>query len=205
MKIAIVGATGNVGRRLVAEALRRRHDVISVTRGSTASNPAPSDRLTSKKADADDPSALAKAISGADVVISSVKFTASDPSKLIEAVRLAGVERYLVVGGAGSLWTSPGQLHIDSPHFPVFAKDEALGGKRFLDQLRDVQDVEWTMLSPSALFTAGERTTTFRLGDDTLLTGADGKSWISYEDFAIAMLDEVETPRHIRRRFTVGY
>jgi uncharacterized protein len=79
-----------------------------------------------------------------------------------------------------------------------------MGGKRFLDQLRDVMDLEWTMLSPSALFTAGERTTRFRLGEDTLLSGIDGKSWISYEDFAIAMLDEIETPSHVRRRFTVG-
>jgi len=121
-----------------------------------------------------------------------------------EAVRLSGVKRYLVVGGAGSLWASPGKLHVDSPHFPAFAKDEAMGGKRFLDQLRDLMDLEWTMLSPSALFTAGERTTRFRLGEDTLLSGIDGKSWISYEDFAIAMLDEIETPSQVRRRFTVG-
>ena len=84
-------------------------------------------------------------------------------------------------------------------------RDEALAGKAFLDALRKVDDLDWTMLSPSALFTAGQRTCVFRLGGNSLLTAADGKSWISFEDFAVAMLNEVEHPQHIRQRFTVGY
>ena len=82
---------------------------------------------------------------------------------------------------------------------------EASRGKDFLDELRSVTDLDWTMLSPSLLFTAGERTGVFRLGKDTLLTGADGKSWISFEDYSIALLDELENPKHLKSRFTVGY
>jgi len=115
------------------------------------------------------------------------------------------VKRYLVVGGAGSLEVSPGHALVDSPGFPALYKEESLAGKAFLEALRKVDDLDWTMLSPSALFTEGKRTGVFRLGRDALLTAADGKSWISFEDFAVAMLDEVEHPRHIRQRFTVGY
>jgi hypothetical protein len=132
-------------------------------------------------------------------------FRLSDPALLIDAVRRAGVGRYLVVGGAGSLEVAPGRLLIDTPEFPDFAREEAGAGKRFLDVLRTVDDLDWTMLSPSALFFAGERTGKFRLGTDALLTAADGKSWISYEDFAVALLDEIEAPKHVRQRFTVGY
>ena len=98
-----------------------------------------------------------------------------------------------------------GSLLVDSPNFPAPHKEEASKGKLFLDALRGVDDLEWTMLSPSALFVAGERTGTFRLGGDSLLTASDGRSWISYEDYAVAMLDEIEQPKHARRRFTVGY
>jgi hypothetical protein len=97
-------------------------------------------------------------------------------------------------------------LLVESPHFPAVALAEATRGLAFLEALKSTAgDLEWTMLSPSALFIAGERTGKFRLGGDSLLTGADGKSWISYEDFAVALLDEIETPAHVRGRFTVGY
>jgi uncharacterized protein len=109
------------------------------------------------------------------------------------------------VGGAASLEIAPGQLLIDSPHFPPAYKPEASAGKAFLDALKNVSDLDWTYLSPSVFFGPGERTGKFRLSDNTLLTAADGKSSISYEDFAVAMFDEIETPRHIRSRFTVGY
>ncbi|HEV2673844.1 MAG TPA: NAD(P)-dependent oxidoreductase [Aliidongia sp.] len=203
MKLAIIGATGNVGTRLVAEALHRGHRVTAIAR-----DPLKLDRrdgLLPVAGDADQPDRLAPLLADHDAVVSSVAFRLSDPHRLIEAVRRSGVKRYLVVGGAGSLEAAPGTLLIDTPHFPEFAREEAGRGKIFLDVLRPVDDLDWTMLSPSALFVAGERTGTFRLGGDALLTAADGKSWISFEDYAVAMLDEIEKPTHVRRRFTVGY
>jgi putative NADH-flavin reductase len=124
---------------------------------------------------------------------------------LINAVRRSAVKRYLVVGGAGSLEVSPGLALVDSPGFPALYREESLAGKAFLEALRKVNDLDWTMLSPSAVFTAGKRTGVFRLGRDSLLTAADGNSSISFEDFAIALLNEVERPQHSRMRFTVGY
>src|SRR6185437_6984755 len=137
--------------------------------------------------------------------ISAVHFRASDPAKLIGAVRESGVERYLVVGGAGSLEVAPGVPLVTTPGFPVAYKAEAEKGGAFLDLLRQQKGLNWTFLSPSALFIAGERTGKFRLGTDELLTAADGKSWISFEDFAVALADEIERPAHVWQRFTVGY
>ena len=203
MKIAIIGATGNVGRRLVDEALSRGHEVTAIARDPSKLQA--SDHLQLATGDAQDPAALAATLKGHDAVISSIAFRMVKPTPLIDAVRRSGVKRYLVVGGAGSLEIAPGQLHVDSPHFPALYKEEASLGTEFLNALRPVRDLDWTLLSPSALFIAGERTGKFRLGGDALLTSAEGKSWISYEDYAVAMLDEIEQPAHIQRRFTVGY
>ena len=203
MKIAIVGATGNVGSRLVDEALSRGHRVTAVARN--ASRLPPNENLTFSGADATDPEQLSLALRGHDVVISATPFRSVEPSSLIDAVRQSGVKRYLVVGGAGSLEVSPGHALVDSPDFPAPYRDESLAGKAFLEALRKVNDLDWTMLSPSALFIAGKRTGAFRLGHDSLLSAADGKSWVSFEDFAVAMLNEIEHPKHIRQRFTVGY
>jgi putative NADH-flavin reductase len=203
MKIAIIGATGNVGSRLVDEALSRGHQVTAVARN--ASRLPPDEKLTFSGADARDPEQLSRALAGHDVVISATQFLQVKPESLIVAVRRSGAKRYLVVGGAGSLEVSPGQALVDSPGFPPLYAEEALAGKAFLEALRKVDDLDWAMLCPSALFTDGKRTGVFRLGHNALLTAADGKSWISFEDFAVAMLDEVEHPQHIRQRFTVGY
>ena len=137
-------------------------------------------------------------------MISSVHFTASDPELLIGAVRESGVKRYFVVGGAGSLEVAPGVRLIDTPQFPAIYKAEASKGVEFLDRLREESGLEWTFLSPAAMFVPGERTGKFRLGGDQLLSNETGSS-ISFEDFAIAAVDELEQPRHIRRRFTIGY
>lgn len=203
MNIAIVGATGNAGTRIVEEALRRGHRVTGISR-----NPERLDRregLQPVSGDAHQPETLAPLLANHDAVVSALPFLHSDPAQLVAAVRASAVSRYLVVGGAGSLELAPGQLNLDHPGFPAFAKAEAGKGKEFLDYLRSVHDLEWTFLSPSSLFTAGERTGVFRLGKDALLTGKDGKSWISYEDYAVALLDEIERPQHMRERFTVGY
>lgn len=203
MRIAIIGASGNAGIRLVREAQSRGHDVTAITR--TPSRYAALADEAVAAGDVQDPAALAAALAGHDVVISSVTFEATDPDTLIGAVRASGVTRYLVVGGAGSLEVAPGKLFIDEPDFPAAVLEESRCGKALLMALRQVEDLDWTMISPSAFFVPGERTGTFRLGGDSLLVDANGKSWISYEDLAVAMLDEIETPRAIRKRITVGY
>jgi len=203
MKIAIIGATGNVGTRLVNEALSRHHAVTAIARDTSKLTPRTG--LSAVVGDVTKPDALLPLLAGHDAIISSLRFQSSDPKLLIELVRRSGVKRYLVVGGAASLEIAPGQILLDSPNFPPAYKPEASAGKAFLDTLRNVKDLDWTFLSPSVFFGPGERTGKFRLSDNTLLTAADGKSSISYEDYAVAMLDEIEKPQHIRGRFTVGY
>jgi putative NADH-flavin reductase len=203
MKLAIIGATGNVGTRLVNEALNRHHAVSGIAR-----DPSKLTRRTGLSATVGDitkPDALLPLLKSHDAIISALHFQGTDAQQLIELVRRSGVKRYLVVGGAASLEIGPGQILLDSPHFPPAYKPEASAAKEFLDALRNVTDLDWTFLCPSAFFGPGERTGKFRLADNTLLTAADGKSSISYEDYAMAMLDEVENPKHIRGRFTVGY
>ncbi|AEI77595.1 NADH-flavin reductase [Cupriavidus necator N-1] len=203
MKIAIIGATGRVGTRLTDEALRRGHQVTAIARH--ASKLPARDGVTTRDVDATDSAALAAALAGNDVVISSARFAQLNAQQVTSAVRQAGVPRLLVVGGAGSLCVAPGVQLVDTPNFPDAYKPEALAGRDFLNALRGEQQINWTFLSPSALFEPGERTGKFRVGEETLLSDAAGKSWISMEDYAIAMLDEIEKPAHSRQRFTVGY
>lgn len=202
MKIALIGASGNAGSRILTELSQRGHQVTAIVRKPEAVPVLPG--VTAQKGDVYDEAELAKLLKGHDAVISSVHFTASDPRKLIEAVRAAGVKRYLVVGGAGSLEVAPGVKLIDTPEFPEIYKAEAAAGNVFLDLLQGEKELDWTFLSPSALFVAGERTGKFRLGKDALLATDKGSS-ISFEDYAIALVDELESPRHSRQRFTVGY
>ena len=203
MKIAVIGASGNAGSRITAELAARGHAVTAIAR-----NPEKIEKLAGvvpTKGDASDEAGLTQLLGGHDAAISSIHFLASDPAKLIGAAKASGVGRYLVVGGAGSLEVAPGVRLVTTPGFPAQYKAEAGKGADFLDLLRQEKELNWTFLSPSALFAPGERTGRFRLGTDQLLTAADGKSWISFEDFAVALADEIERPAHIRRRFTVGY
>jgi putative NADH-flavin reductase len=203
MKIAVIGASGNAGSRISAELVRRGHSVTAIVRNPEKVTAQAG--VTPARGDVTDPAGLVRLLAGHDAAISSVRFLASDPVKLIAAVKEAKVGRYLVVGGAGSLEAAPGVRLVTTPGFPVAYKAEAEAGAMFLDLLRAEKELNWTFLSPSALFVAGERTGKFRLGTDQLLTAADGKSSISFEDFAVALADEIERPAHIRRRFTVGY
>ncbi|MET7245770.1 NAD(P)-dependent oxidoreductase [Methylobacterium sp. EM32] len=200
-KVAVIGATGNVGARLVAELVARGHRVTAISRNPGRSDPPQVEALAG---DVREPAGLRRLLAGHDAVVSAVRFADTDPQALISAVRDAKVTRYLVVGGAGSLEVAPGQRLVDQPEFPAAYKDEALRGAIFLDALRGVTDLDWSFLSPSALIGPGDRTGQFRLGGDQLLVGEDG-SRISYEDYAVALVDEIERPAHIRRRFTVGY
>jgi putative NADH-flavin reductase len=202
MKIALIGASGNAGSRILTELSRRRHHITAIARHPEKVQALPG--VTPLQADAGDVGGLAAAIKGHDVVVSSVHFTVSDPRKLIAAVQEAGVPRYLVVGGAGSLEVAPGVKLIDTPEFPAIYKAEASAGSAFLDLLRRQPTLDWSYLSPSAMFVPGERTGKFRLGGDQLLANDKGSS-ISFEDYAIALADEIEKPAHSRRRFTVGY
>jgi putative NADH-flavin reductase len=203
MKIAVIGASGNAGSRITAELARRGHSVTAIARHPEKI--ASGANVTPTKGDVMDQAGLARLLAGHDAAVSSVHFLASDPAKLIGAAKESKVGRYLVVGGAGSLEVAPGVRLVTTPGFPVAYKAEAEKGAAFLDLLRAEKELNWTFLSPSALFTAGERTGKFRLGIDQLLTAADGKSSISFEDFAVALADEIERPAHIRQRFTVGY
>lgn len=203
MKIALIGATGQAGSEILAELSRRGHAVTDIVR-HPEKVPVLSG-VTPAKGDVFDGAGLAALLLRHDAVVSSVHFTQSDPEILIAAVKEAGVKRYLVVGGAGSLEVAPGVRLITTPEFPAAYRAEAQAGTNFLDRLRREKELDWTFLSPSALFFAGPRTGTFRLGQDTLLVAGDGKSSISFADFAIAMADEIEAPKHSRSRFTVGY
>ncbi|NML10056.1 NAD(P)-dependent oxidoreductase [Sphingobium sp. AR-3-1] len=203
MKVAIIGGTGRAGTEISAELARRGHRVTAISRHPD--NAIDADGVTAVAGDVAQPAALVEAIRGHDVVVSAVMFADTDPQSLVGVVRDSGVPRYLVVGGAGSLEVAPGVAFITTPDFPEVAKVEAGKGTVFLDYLRGVEDIDWTFLSPSAYFFVGDRKGSFRLGRDALVVDGEGKSSISYADYAIALVDEIETPQHSRGRFTVGY
>lgn len=200
--IALIGASGSAGSRILKELTDRGHSVTAIARHPERI--AALAGVTAVKGDAQDPEGLTSVLRGHDAVVSAVNFTSSEPHTLIEAVRASDVKRYLVVGGAGSLEVAPGQRVIDLPDFPEAYKAEASGGAAFLEQLKQETELEWTFLSPSAEFVPGERTGQFRLGKDALLSNEHG-SRISFEDYAVALVDEIERPAHVRQRFTVGY
>jgi len=212
MNIALIGATGYVGSALLKEALSRGHRVTALV-----SNPA---RLAAQpgldvlKADVLDGAALATPLQGKDAVISAFSGHAQSDvfgyyvkgiRSIIAAAKQAHAPRLLVVGGAGSLEVAPGVQLVDTPAFPAQWKATAEAAREALNILRDEKDLEWTMLSPAAYLEPGQRTATFRRGTDQLLVDEKGESRISLEDYAVAMIDELETPAHARRRFTVAY
>lgn len=202
--IALLGITGRAGSRIATELLQRGHTLTGIARNVSKATARPG--LDLKAADATDAHALAEILQGHDLVVSSTPFVGGiDAPTLIAAAKQAGVKRVIVVGGAGSLEVAPGVALIDTPEFPAIYKAEASGGRAFLQALRTERELDWTFISPSAFFEPGPRTGRFRLGGDQLLVDADGKSHISMEDYAIALADEIETPRHARTRFTVGY
>lgn len=203
LKIAIIGISGNVGKRIAEEALNRGHQVTGIARN--VDGIASRNNLSLKAGYINDPEALAEMLKGNDLVVSSVKPTDFDPDQLIKAVRLSAVKRYLAVGGAGSLEISPGVTLLDTGKLPDSIVPSARGAQNFLNILRSVKDLDWTVLSPAVQFSAGERTGKFRLGDDQLITDKNGISAISFEDYAVALLDEIEEPHHLKGRFSIGY
>jgi putative NADH-flavin reductase len=200
MKIAVIGATGKVGQRLVDELGRRGHGVTGVARSQPTEDPGVPLRL----ADANDPAALADAIRGHDAVMLAGRFVSTSADAVVAAMKRAGVPRLLVVGGAGTLFASPGVQLIDMGVIPEAFMPEVAGGRDFLEGLKR-SDVDWTFLSPAVNFVPGERTGHFRLGGDDLMRDASGDSRISYEDLAVALVDELEAPQHSGKRFSIAY
>lgn len=204
MKIAVLGATGNIGTRLLTELTSRGHTVTGFARnieGKTAPSGA-----TLQKGDVSDVAWLSSALTGQDAVISSLQFGTIDAASLTNAVKKAGLKRLLIVGGAGSLRLPDGSRVIDSADFPEDWKPFAQPGVTFIDWLNaNENELEWTFLSPAAEIGPGTRTGTFRLGTTNLVANDKGESKISYEDFAVAMVDELEKPAHIRQQFTLAY
>ena len=197
MNVLVLGARGAVGSRLVQEALRRGHEVTEGTRDVV---------------DAASAESVAAAAAGHDVVLSAV-IQRSAPEllldvahALLEGLERAGAPRLIVVGGAGTLELEPGLLVMDADDFNVDYRPEAAA---LLEMLRVLEgantSVEWSYITPPRGLAPGERTGTYRVGGDQMLVDGDGKSRISIEDFAVAVLDEAEAPRHIRRRFSVAY
>ncbi|MFA6985707.1 MAG: NAD(P)-dependent oxidoreductase [Arenimonas sp.] len=209
MKVVLFGATGKSGSRLMQELVTRGHQVTAVAR-DTSKLPADSG-LTVKQDDLSDARHTAEVVRGADAVISAYAPPANDTDALVgvtqrqvQAVRAAGVDRLLVVGGAGGLEVAPGVSLIDSGHLPAAWLPIANSHVKAFEVLQ-TSDVDWTYVAPAAFFEPGTRTGKFRVGTDELITAANGESRISMEDYAIAMVDELEKGAHRRQRVSVGY
>jgi putative NADH-flavin reductase len=207
MKVALIGGTGYVGSKLLTEALSRGHEVTTLVRDPLK---VPlGEHLVALPVDVLDTPALAVAIAGHAAVLSAYNPALprglEGACSIISAVKLAAVPRLLCVGGAGSLLRPDGTRVIDSPNFPAQWKQGALATVEFLNLLREEPTLDWTVLSPAETLAPGARTSHFRLGDDHLLTDEKGESHISVEDYAVALLDELDSPRHRRERFSVAY
>lgn len=201
--IALIGSTGNIGSRVLDEALNRKHNVTAITRD--ASKLKPRAGMTIRQGSTTDTVAMAAILKGHDLVVASVKWNEASVHHVLEAVRNSGVKRVLFVVGAGSLLRADGRTHFD--HMadrgiqPPTSKPAALA----LEEVRKVTDLDWTAISPPASIQPGDRTGKFRLGKDHLLENKDGVSQISREDFAVAIVNEIEKPKHVRKRFTAAY
>jgi putative NADH-flavin reductase len=203
MKVALIGASGFIGQYLLTEMLARKHQITALVR-----NPgklAAATGLTSKALDVNNPEQVTAALAGHDAVIVSLHHEGLNLQKLIEAIKDSGVARLLVVGGAGSLEVAPGVQLVDTPEFPAEWKPTALAAREFLNLLRTEKTLDWTYLSPSAFIEPDERTGKFRLGKEQLLVDEKGESRISTQDYAVALINELENPTHSQQRFTVGY
>ena len=216
LKITVYGGGGNIGQRIVREALDRGHSVTVISRDPsrvTLNHP----DLKAAKGDVLDASGVQKTIAGQDVVVVSVSARRGVPAEeqasyyeraaqsVVSAQRALGKDapRLIFVGGAGSLEVEPAVLLMT--RLPPAAQTEVGGQKRALDYLRGITDVQWTYFSPAASIRPGERTGKFRLGGDSLVKDAQGESRISMEDYAVALIDEAENPQHTHKRFTIGY
>jgi len=209
MHIALYGATGQSGSRILNELLSRGHQVTAIARDPSKLPARP--RLTVVEGDVSSAEAIAAKIKGADAVVSAYAPPADDTDqllpvtqRLIDAVNQAGTPRLIIVGGAGSLEVAPGVTIIQSGHLPEQWMAIAVSHATALEMLKN-STINWTYFSPAGFFVPGERTGKFRLGKDQLIANEQGDSRISLEDYAIALVDELEVPKNERQRFTIGY
>ena len=207
MNVVLYGATGNSGSSILQELVSRGHRVTAVAR-DTSKLPA---TVTAAQDDLSSVDKIASVIAAADVVISAYAPPPGDPDALlgvtereIQAVKKAGNARLIVVGGAGLLEVAPGVSLIASGHLPEQFLPIAKSHQEALEVLKK-SDVNWTYFSPAAYFVPGERTGKFRLGTTSLITDAKGDSRISFQDYAVALVDEIEKPAHERGQMSIGY
>lgn len=214
-KIVIIGATGYVGSAILKEALGRGHQVKAIVRDPsklTLIHP----HLKVVGGNVTDTDFLSRELAKSDAVISVFNPGWSNPNiyeetlegygSILCAVRNSGVHRFLMVGGAGSLLVAPGRQLMDEPDVPKKLLPGIRGmAKVYTDLLLPEKSVDWVFLSPAANMAPGERTGKFRLGKDELIVDESGDSNISVEDFAVAMIDELEQEKHHQERFTLGY
>lgn len=205
LKIALLGASGNIGSAVLRELSSRGSFFVTAIARDSSKVPTGLPNVTVVGGDASKPAELAPRIKGIDVLISALHFDVT-ADKILDLAKSAGAKRVVVVGGAGSLLVAEGGPRlIDSPDFPKEYIPFAKPGVEFLDYLRTVTDFDWTFFSPPAEIGPGERTQKFRLGKDILLTDSEGKSRISYDDYAIALVDEVKNHNVSKARFTAAY
>jgi putative NADH-flavin reductase len=213
MKIALIGGTGFVGTAVRDELLQRGHTVTALARDP--GRYAPHERLAAVRADATDAAQVADAVRGHDAVVSAFNPGWQDPEiyahflqgsrAILDGVRRSGVTRVLVVGGAGSLFVAPGVQGVDTPDFPAAWKQGALAARDLLTEIRREAALDWTFVSPAALLEPGPRTGRFRLGTEQMLMDGDHPAKLSVADLAVAIVDELETPKHVKQRFTAAY
>ena len=213
MNIALIGGTGFVGSRILAELLQRGHAVSALARHPNKYTA--NARLRVVKTDVLDAAQVAEGVTGHNAIISAFNpgwqeaqihdLFLQGTAAVVAGARAAGVTRLLIVGGVGSLFTADGRQLVDVPAFPAEYRDGALASREALNRLRHERDLEWTFLSPPAWLEQGQRHGTYRVGCEQILLNGDDFAGISLEDLAVAVVDEIERPRHIRRRFTVAH
>lgn len=216
MKVVVLAATGQAGRTILSELISRGHEVVAVAR-SPEKLPSSIETVRDDLSNSD---RIAEIIAGADAVVSAygppkddkrffsdetyTDILATMADRFIDAVRKAGVPRLIFVGGAGSLEFSPGVTVLDSGHWPEILFPIAKSHVKAFAALR-ASGINWTYFSPPMKIEPGVRTGKFRLGGDAAIFDESGRNWISFEDYAIALVDELEKPAHERARFTIGY